>query len=140
MPIKIIRNDITNMQVDAIVNTANAQPVYSTGTDTAVYRAAGEEKLLAARRKIGVLKEGEVALTQGFALPAKYIFHAVSPKYRGGLFREEKKLRDCYKNSLELAYENHCESIAFPLIATGKLLEFTADAMDKILTEMEQRS
>ncbi|MBQ8800252.1 MAG: macro domain-containing protein [Lachnospiraceae bacterium] len=119
MPFKIVRNDITKMQVDAIVNTANAQPVYSSGTDTAVYRAAGEEELLAERKKIGVLKEGDVALTPGFALPAKYILHAVSPKYRGGLFSEEKKLRACYKKSLELAYEKQCESIAFPLIATG---------------------
>ena len=119
MPFKIVRNDITKMQVDAIVNTANAQPVYSSGTDTAVYRAAGETELLAARRKIGVLKEGDVVLTPGFALSAKYILHAVSPKYRGGLFGEEKKLRACYKKSLELAYEKQCESIAFPLIATG---------------------
>lgn len=81
MPFRIIRNDITRMQVDVIVNTANAQPVYFAGTDMAVYQAAGAERLLEERRKIGVLEEGEVALTPGFDLPAKYIIHAVSPFY-----------------------------------------------------------
>lgn len=119
MPFKIVRNDITKMQVDAIVNTANEEPIYSTGVDTAVYKAAGEEKLLAERRKIGYMNEGEVAITSGFALPAKYIIHAVSPCYIDGTFGEEEKLRSCYKKSLALAYEHQCESIAFPLISTG---------------------
>ena len=81
MPFKIVRNDITKMQVDAIVNTANPKPKYSSGTDTAVYKAAGEEKLLAERKKIGYMNTGEVAITPGFKLPAKYIIHAVSPRY-----------------------------------------------------------
>ncbi len=68
------------MQVDAIVNTANEAPIYSSGTDTAVYKAAGEEELLAERKKIGYMNEGEVAITLGFKLPAKYIIHAVSPR------------------------------------------------------------
>lgn len=119
MPFKIVRNDITKMQVDAIVNTANEAPVYSDGVDTAVYLAAGEEELLAARKKIGFMKQGEVAITSGFNLPAKYIIHAVSPYYVDGNFNEEKKLRSCYKKSLDLAYKNKCESIAFPLISTG---------------------
>ena len=84
MPLKIVRNDITKMQVDVIVNTANEEPVYAAGTDTAVYKAAGEELLLAARKKIGYLKEGEAAMTPGFNLPAKYIIHAVSPLYVDG--------------------------------------------------------
>lgn len=79
MPFKIIRNDLTRMQVDAIVNTANEAPVYSTGVDLAVYKAAGEVELLQARRNIGYMKEGEAAITPGFQLPAKYIVHAVSP-------------------------------------------------------------
>lgn len=119
MPFKIIRNDITRMQVDVIVNTANAQPVYSAGTDTAVYQAAGAERLLEERKKIGVLEEGEVALTPGFALPAKYIIHAVSPFYQGDEEEAEEKLRSCYRKSLQLAEEKECRSIAFPLIATG---------------------
>ena len=119
MPFKIIRNDITKIQVDAIVNTANAAPIYSSGTDTAVYKAAGEEQLLAERRKIGYLEEGEVAITSGFKLPAKYIIHAVSPRYIDGQSGEEKKLRNCYRRSLRMAVEHDCKSIAFPLIATG---------------------
>ena len=119
MPFKIVRNDLTKMQVDVIVNTANPKPIYSSGTDTAVYKAAGEEELLAERKKIGYMKEGEAAITPGFQLSAKYIIHAVSPRYKGGIFGEEKKLRNCYKKSLALAAEHGCRSIAFPLIATG---------------------
>ena len=119
MPFKIVRNDITRMYVDVIVNTANEAPIYSTGVDTAVYTAAGADELLAERKKIGYMQEGEVAITSGFKLPAKYIIHAVSPCYIDGTFDEEKKLRSCYRKSLELAYENKCESIAFPLISTG---------------------
>lgn len=119
MSFKIVRNDLTKMQVDAIVNTANPSPAYSTGTDLAVYKAAGEEELLAARQKIGPLHEGEAAVTPGFRLPAKYIIHAVSPRYYDGESGEEEKLRACYQNSLQLAAEYHCKSIAFPLIATG---------------------
>ncbi len=119
MPFKIVRNDITKMQVDAIVNTANRKPKYSSGTDTAVYKAAGEEKLLAERKKIGYMNQGDVAITPVFNLPAKYIIHAVSPRYINGKFGEEEKLRDCYRKSLALAVQHQCKSIAFPLIATG---------------------
>lgn len=119
MPFKIVRNDITKMQVDAIVNTANSLPVYSEGTDSAIYEAAGVEELLAERRKIGTLEEGQVAITSGFRLPAKYIIHAVSPLYIDGESGEEELLRSCYRKSLELAYEKSCKSMAFPLIATG---------------------
>ena len=119
MPFKIVRNDITKMNVDVIVNTANEAPIYSLGVDTAVYHAAGENALLEARKKIGCMKEGDVAITAGFNLPAKYIIHAVSPYYINGKFNEEKKLRKCYRKSLELAYEYGCKSIAFPLISTG---------------------
>lgn len=119
MPFKIVRNDITKMQVDAIVNTANPKPKYSSGTDTAVYKAAGEEELLAERKKIGYMNTGEVAITPGFKLLAKYIIHAVSPRYIDGKSGEEEKLRDCYKRSLDLAAKYECKSIAFPLISTG---------------------
>ena len=119
MPFKIVRNDITKMNVDAIVNTANMAPNYSYGVDTAVYEAAGAEALLAERKKIGYLAPGEVAITPGFALPAKYIIHAVSPYYEDGESGEEELLRSCYQKSLALARENNCKSIAFPLISTG---------------------
>ena len=119
MPVKIIRNDITKMKVDAIVNTANLMPTYGEGVDTAVYEAAGVEALLAERRKIGFLSEGEAAITPGFQLPAKYIIHAVSPYYEDGESGEERLLRSCYQKSLALAYEYHCKSIAFPRISTG---------------------
>lgn len=119
MPFKIVRNDITKMQVDVIVNTANEAPVYSTGVDTAVYMAAGVQELLAERKKIGYMNEGEAAITPGFCLPAKYVIHAVSPLYIDGVSGEEEKLRSCYKKSLELARQYECRSIAFPLISTG---------------------
>ena len=119
MPLKIIRNDITKMLVDAIVNTANPEPIYGAGVDTAVYLAAGAEELLEARKAIGYMNEGEVALTPGFWLPAKHIIHAVSPLYIDGASGEEEKLRACYRRSLQLAKDAGCSSIAFPLISTG---------------------
>lgn len=119
MAFKIVRNDITKMKVDAIVNTANVAPIYGDGVDTAVYEAAGVKELLAERQKIGYMNEGEVAITPGFNLQAKYIIHAVSPFYEDGESGEEELLRSCYKKSLWMAYENKCKSIAFPLIATG---------------------
>lgn len=119
MPFKIVRNDIIKMKVDAIVNTANAAPIYSLGVDTAVYYAAGEEKLLAERQKIGHIDTGKAAITPGFALPAKYIIHAVSPMYDKDNPKVEKLLRSCYIESFKLAKKHGCESIAFPVIATG---------------------
>lgn len=119
MPFKIVRNDITRMKVDVIVNTANEGVTYGDGIDTAVYQGAGEEQLLAARREIGVMEEGDVAITPGFNLPARYIIHAVSPFYEGGDQGEAEKLRSCYSKSMELAIKYKCQSIAFPLISTG---------------------
>lgn len=119
MPFRIVRNDITKMKVDAIVNTANEAPIYSFGVDTAVYHAAGKEKLLAARREIGYLEEGDVAITPGFKLPAKHIIHAVSPYYEEGREGIEELLRSCYRKSLALAKKHNCKSLAFPLISTG---------------------
>lgn len=136
MPFKIVRNDITKMQVDAIVNTANPKPIYSYGTDTAVYKAAGEEELLKARREIGCLETGEVAITDGFRLLAKYIIHAVSPRYIDGKSGEEKKLRDCYQKSLLKAAEYQCKSIAFPLISTGSFGYPKEEAMRIALDEI----
>ncbi len=120
MPFKIVRNDITKMRCDAIVNTANAKPVIGSGCDYVVYKAAGKRRLSEYReRNIGEVPEGDVFLTPGFRLPAHYIIHAVSPLYIDGAHGEEEKLRDCYRKSLSLAWEQGCRSIAFPVISTG---------------------
>lgn len=119
MPLKIIRNDITKVQADAIVNTANPHPVIGRGTDSAVYEAAGRELLLEERKKIGDIAEGNAALTPAFGLNAKYIIHTVSPIWYDGNHLETYLLSSCYRQSLELAAEHGCESIAFPLLAAG---------------------
>ena len=119
MPFRIVRNDITRVAADAIVNTANPEPTYGSGTDAAVYKAAGEEELLAARKKIGRITPGECAVTPAFKLPAKYVIHTVGPAWNGGTHREFETLRSCYRKSLLLADQLGCESIAFPLIAAG---------------------
>ena len=105
MPFQIVRNDITKMQVDAVVNTANPEPVYASGTDAAIYKAAGAEKLLEARRKIGALECGTAAVTPAFELNAKYIIHTVGPVWKNGESGERELLESCYENSLRLALE-----------------------------------
>lgn len=120
MSFKIVRNDITKMRCDAIVNTANTKPIIGSGCDYAVYKAAGKRRLSEYREKnIGEVPEGDVFLTPGFRLPARYIIHAVSPLYIDGAHGEEEKLRVCYRKSLSLAWEQRCRSIAFPVISTG---------------------
>lgn len=119
MPFRIIRNDITKVEVDAIVNTANPDPVYGDGVDHAVYKAAGEKSLLAERKKIGQMELGDVAVTPGLKLPAKYIIHVVGPVWEGGDKGEKEILEQCYKKCLDKAEELGCKSIAFPLISTG---------------------
>lgn len=120
MPLSIVRNDITKIETQAIVNTANQFVQVGPGCDTAVYHAAGYDKLLAYRKdNIGEVEEGKAFLTPGFALKAKYIIHAVCPLYIDGKHNEESLLRTCYRNSLALAKENNITSIAFPLLSTG---------------------
>ena len=119
MPFQILRNDITKMVADAIVNTANPEPTYASGTDLAIYEAAGAEKLLAERRKLGRIEPGQAAVTKAFSLPAKMIIHTVGPVWKGGSCHEEEILGNCYRNSLKLAKEKKCSSIAFPLISSG---------------------
>lgn len=119
MPFKIIRNDITKMETDAIVNTANPYPTVGDGSDANVYKAAGVEQLLAARKELGKIERGEAVFTEGFGLPAKYIIHTVGPRWKGGSYGEEEQLRNCYRNSLEIALELNCRSVAFPLISAG---------------------
>ena len=119
MSFNIVRNDITKVYADAIVNTANPKPVYAGGTDAAVYAAAGAEALLKERLKIGDIAVGHAAVTPAFALNAKYIIHTVGPEWTGGDNGEKEAVKSCYESSLKLAKELGCESIAFPLIATG---------------------
>ncbi len=119
MPFKIIRDDITKVKADIIVNTANPDPIYASGTDLAIYEAAGKEQLLAERMKIGKIVKGEIAVTQAYNLRAKYIIHTVGPIWVDGKHHELDILESCYRKSLQKALELRCESIAFPLISTG---------------------
>lgn len=119
MPFRIIRNDITKVKADAIVNTANPEARFAGGTDAAVYAAAGAQALLAERKKIGRIAPGQAAVTSALRLPAKYIIHTVGPAWIDGMHGEYDILRSCYRKSLFLADQLKCESIAFPLIATG---------------------
>ena len=136
MPFQIIRNDITKVAADAIVNTANPRPVIGGGTDRAIYRAAGEEKLLAERQKIGNIAPGNAVSTPAFGLNAKYIIHTVGPAWIDGSHGEREILHSCYANSLELAAGLSCESIAFPMIATGVYGFPKDEALDIALKEI----
>lgn len=119
MPFQIIRNDITKVKADAIVNTANPHPTYASGSDLAIYEAAGINDLLQERKKIGDIAVGQAFVTPAFALHAKYIIHTVGPQWIDGNHGEREAVRFCYENSLLRAKENNCKSVAFPLIATG---------------------
>ena len=119
MPITIVRNDITKMKVDAIVNAANTDLLAGGGVCGAIFSAAGAEKLQRACDELAPIQTGGAVITKGFALPARHIIHTAGPIYRDGKHNEEALLRACYKNSLDVAKKNSCESIAFPLISSG---------------------
>ena len=145
MPFVIVRNDIANMAVDAIVNTANPGPVVGAGTDAMIHKKAGP-RLLKARQKIGSIHTGYAAITPAFDLQAKYVIHTVGPVWNGGGHGEEALLQNCYNNSLKLALEHRCKSIAFPLISTGnygfpkdKALQIAISAFSAFLPEHEMQ-
>jgi O-acetyl-ADP-ribose deacetylase (regulator of RNase III) len=119
MPFEIVRNDITKMKVDGIVNAANTALKMGGGVCGAIFKAAGADKLQAACNNLGPIKTGEAVITDGFNLPAKYIIHTAGPVYKDGKHGEAELLRACYINSLALAQKTGCESIAFPLISSG---------------------
>lgn len=119
MALQIIRNNIINVEADAIVNTANPEAGVGRGVDSAIYEAAGWDRLIEARKAIGEMSPGEAAWTPAFDLRAKFIIHTVGPSWRGGGFGERETVAECYRKSLKIASELGCESIAFPLIATG---------------------
>ena len=138
MPFQIIRNDITKVKADAIVNTANPKPIYASGTDLAVYQAAGADELLAERKKIGCIERGDIAVTGAYALNAKYIIHTVGPVWVDGMHKEFETLESCYEKSLQKALELGCDSIAFPLISTG-VYEFPKDKALQIAVSVFSR-
>lgn len=120
MPFTIVRQDITKMKVDAIVNAANTDLQMGGGVCGAIFKAAGAAQLQAACDKLAPIKTGEAVITSGFDLPAKFVIHAAGPVYRyQNAEQSEKLLRSAYMESLRLAIENNCESIAFPLISSG---------------------
>ena len=118
MPFEIIRNDITRVRADAIVNTANPYPVVGAGTDTAIHKAAGPQ-LLEARKKIGNIEPGDSVATPAFDLEAKYVLHTVTTGWIDGEHGEAEILRKAYDSALSLAAELKCESVAFPLLSAG---------------------
>lgn len=139
--IEVIKGDITQCEVDAIVNAANKSLLGGGGVDGAIHRAAGKE-LREECKKLGGAETGEAKITKGYKLPAKFVIHTVGPVYKGGTRGEAEKLQACYENSLERARENGIRSIAFPAISTGiyhyPLEEATEIAVQTVKEKVEK--